>query len=119
MSWWQKIFYPPYIRAIEEGTAIILKKFNTFPRVKQPLEITLTLTVRVIGDPSQFTYVPYQEAGKGVFGYALPDRIEIMGAEKDGKIIFEPSCLGHEFWHVLNMVTNGQVMNPDELQKER
>lgn len=118
MKWLQKILNPPYIQAIDQGGGIILKKFNEFPRVDEPLEIELKLTVRVVGDSSQFSHPPFRDPAKRVYGCAYRDRIEIIGARKDGQIIFDPSILGHEFWHAISML-NGRVMNPDALQKER
>ena len=117
MSWWTNIFNPPYIRSIEEGTNIILKRFQFFPKVEESLEIQVSLTLRIVGNNSQFSN-QWARDTVGVFGYAEPNRIEIHGAMKDGQVIFEPSCLGHEFWHTLAMA-DSRVMNPDDLQKDK
>lgn len=106
-----------YKNHIQRGSNEMILGFHQLPSLQEPIEIKLSkpLVVRINRNKDDFTIC---NNTRGIFGCAGVSkngyRIEVHGKlSLDGKIVLEPSSLGHEFWHILSWETKGIVKNPD------
>ena len=77
--------------------------------------ITVTVTVRIVGDRSKFDWPVAAAHGSPVLGYATRGNyIWVLGKMVNGRIVVNQAVLGHELNHILQYA-NPKVHNPDLL----
>jgi hypothetical protein len=91
---------------IVKGSNEMILGFNQLEPIDEPFLIDAgRIYVWVIGDRSQFTGKKQRDPSRGTFGFTRiwkdKAQIEVFGAKLNGKVVLEPSSLGHELWDVL------------------
>jgi len=75
------------------------------------------LIVHIVGSRTLFDWNDAQDAKNGLAGYASSENgIWVFGKTVGGKIVVNPTVLGHELGHLLNW-KNPKMANPDTLEE--
>jgi hypothetical protein len=89
---------------IVRGNKDIILGFNQLEPIDEPFLVDVGhIYVRVVRDWSQFTGKKQRRPEVAGCGYIWKKKaqIEVLGRKLNGRVVFNPSNLGHELWDVL------------------